>query len=94
MRYWRSPSRAVVECLLALGASLLLPLQAVAQQVPPAPPGVITALKGRATVRRVTLPRHDPLNVGDAVFFGDRLATERDSLLCILLGGYRHNIVE
>jgi len=93
MRYWRSPSRAVVECLLALGASLLLPLQAVAQQVPPVPPGVITALKGQATVAHLTLTRH-ALNVGDEVFFQDRLGTDRDALLCILLGGYRHNIVE
>ena len=70
----------VTVCVLAL-----VPQLALAQEAHKA--GVVTALKGQVVVARATLPRPAPLNFKDDVFFQDRVTTERDSTVRLLLGG-------
>ena len=77
-------SRKVRLSLLLLVLSLW-PALALAQQ--PSKAGVVTALRGQATVARIALPQPALLHFKDDVFFQDRVATERDSIVKVLLGG-------
>lgn len=86
MRSRRSPTLAVVVCLLILGQPLLLPAVAGAQQAPPKA-GVVTGLKGHATLARLPSPERRPLNFRDDVLFRDRIGTEQDSIVRVLMGG-------
>ena len=72
-------------CLLAVPAAWLLPARALAQQ--PRPAGVVTALKGQATLARAVTPQPIPLHFKDDVFFQDKVLTERDAVVKVLLGG-------
>ncbi len=49
--------------------------------------GVVTSLKGRATVSRLIIPQPIPLKVKDDVFVKDRIDTREDSIVRVLLGG-------
>jgi FecR-like protein len=49
--------------------------------------GVVTNLKGTATVARTTVPRETPLKLRDDVYVRDRIATGDASLVRMLLGG-------
>jgi len=73
-------SLCLMVCALAFA-----PQPALAQEEHKA--GVVTALKGQVVVARATLPRPSPLNFKDDVFFQDRVITERDSTVRLLLGG-------
>ena len=84
MRGMRSLLWALV-CLLTLPPNLLLPAIASAQQ--PRPAGVVTGLKGQATVARATQPRPLRLQFKDDVFFQDTVTTERGAVVKVLLGG-------
>ncbi|MGH7299603.1 MAG: FecR domain-containing protein, partial [Candidatus Rokuibacteriota bacterium] len=68
----------------ALSASLLPP--PVAAQAPD-PLGIVTALDGRATVARAALPAPLLLKFKDDVFGRDRIRTQENSLVRVLLGG-------
>lgn len=71
---------------MALVALLALwPALAGAQQ--PRKAGVVTALRGQAAVARATLTRPSPLAFKDDVYFQDKVTTERDSAVKVLLGG-------
>ena len=85
MRSPRGLRLGVLVSLLVLPPALLLPAPAVAQEIRKA--GVVTTLRGQATVARVALPQPAPLHFKDDVFFQDRLATERESVVRLLLGG-------
>lgn len=73
-----------VAAVLALSASLLPP--PVAAQTPD-PVGVVTTLDGRATVARAALPAPLVLKFKDDVFGRDRIRTQENSLVRVLLGG-------
>jgi FecR-like protein len=49
--------------------------------------GVVTNLKGTATVARTTAPREAPLKLRDDVYVRDRIATGDDARVRMLLGG-------
>ena len=49
--------------------------------------GVVTTLEGHVTVTRASLPQPAPLKFKDDVFVRDRIATSKDSVARILLGG-------
>lgn len=68
--------------LIALAAVVLGP-QAHAQDRA----GVITTLEGHVTVTRASLPQPAPLKFKDDIFVRDRVATGKDSVARILLGG-------
>ncbi|HYB73817.1 MAG TPA: hypothetical protein VED18_10615, partial [Candidatus Sulfotelmatobacter sp.] len=72
-------------CLLALPPNLLLPALARAQE--PRVAGVVTALQGQATVAHLAQPQPLPLHFKDDVFYQDKVTTERDSVVKVLLGG-------
>ena len=68
----------------AMAASLLPP--PVAAQTSDAV-GVVTTLDGRVTVARPTLPSPLALKFKDDVFGRDRISTQENSLVRVLLGG-------
>jgi hypothetical protein len=80
MRSSRSFRLWITVCVLALAPQI-----ALAQQARKA--GVVTALKGQVAVARAPLPGPAPLNFKDDVFYQDRVTTERDSSVRLLLGG-------
>jgi hypothetical protein len=49
--------------------------------------GVVTSLSGQADIARPAVPQPIPLRQKDAVFKGDRIATQEKSLARLLLGG-------
>lgn len=49
--------------------------------------GVVTTLEGHVTVTRASLPQPTPLKFKDDIFVRDRIATSKDSVARILLGG-------
>jgi hypothetical protein len=49
--------------------------------------GVVTTLEGHVTVTRASLPKPAPLKFKDDIFVRDRVATSKDSVARILLGG-------
>ena len=49
--------------------------------------GVVTTLEGHVTVTRASLPQPAPLKFKDDIFVQDRIATSKDSVARILLGG-------
>jgi hypothetical protein len=49
--------------------------------------GVVTTLEGNVTVSRAALPQPAPLRFKDDIFVRDRIATSKDSIARILLGG-------
>jgi hypothetical protein len=49
--------------------------------------GVVTTLEGHVTVARASLPKPAPLKFKDDIFVLDRIATGKDSVARILLGG-------
>ena len=49
--------------------------------------GVVTTLEGNVTVTRASLPQTAPLKFKDDIYVRDRVATSRDSIARILLGG-------
>jgi hypothetical protein len=49
--------------------------------------GVVTGLAGEAMVVHASLPRPKPLKFQDDVFFKDRIETQQESVVKILLGG-------
>ncbi len=49
--------------------------------------GVVSTLRGTATVARVSLPEPEPLKFRDSVFVRDRITTGDDSLVRMMLGG-------
>jgi hypothetical protein len=77
--------RSIPTRLLGLTAALALALgtQADAQERA----GVVTTLEGQVTVTRASLPAPAPLKFKDDVFVRDRIATGRDAVARILLGG-------
>jgi hypothetical protein len=72
--------------LLALAPLIGLgPVPASAQQ--PLPAGVVTTVKGEATVVRPTAAQPQTLKLKDALFTRDRIETRQDSIVRVLLGG-------
>jgi FecR protein len=69
--------------VLIAGLALFVHAQAEAQE----PAGVVTTLEGSVTVTRASLPRPAPLKFKDDIFVRDRIATGKDSVARILLGG-------
>ncbi|HEY7678153.1 MAG TPA: hypothetical protein VIG69_13855, partial [Candidatus Methylomirabilis sp.] len=67
-------------CLLAFAPS-------PGQAQEPRKAGVVTALQGQATVARAALPQPAPLHFKDDVFFQDKVTTERDAVVKVLLEG-------
>jgi hypothetical protein len=67
---------------LAVGA-VVFAAQAHAQERA----GVVTTLEGDVTVTRASLPRPAPLKFKDDIYVRDRVATGKDSVARILLGG-------
>ena len=49
--------------------------------------GIVTTMNGTATVARVSLARPAVLNFKDDVYVQDRITTEKDALVRVLLGG-------
>ncbi|MGH7349070.1 MAG: FecR domain-containing protein, partial [Candidatus Rokuibacteriota bacterium] len=76
--------RAWMAAVAALSASLLPP--PVAAQTPD-PVGVVTTLDGRVTVARAALPAPLVLKFKDDVFGRDRIRTQENALVRVLLGG-------
>src|SRR5687768_6364490 len=71
--------------LLALG--VLLTLATVTQPEAQERAGVVTTLEGNVTVMRASLTEPAPLKFKDDIFVKDRVATGKDSVARILLGG-------
>ena len=71
--------------LLALG--VLLALATVTQPEAQERAGVVTTLEGNVTVMRASLAEPAPLKFKDDIFVKDRVATGKDSVARILLGG-------
>jgi hypothetical protein len=74
--------KPVIRTLLVV-LTIALGTAAEAQQ----PAGVVTRLEGNVTVSRASLPQPAPLKFKDDVFVRDRIATSKDSVARILLGG-------
>jgi len=72
-----------MKATLALFVVLVAPASALAQ----APAGIITTLDGLATVTRRSQATPIPLKLKDFLFIGDRIATARESLLKVVVGG-------
>jgi hypothetical protein len=68
---------------LVAGLVLLTGAQAGAQERA----GVVTTLEGKVTVTRASLPQPAPLKFKDDIFVRDRIATGKDAVARILLGG-------
>lgn len=68
-------------------------MAAISVMLPPATPaqtsraGIVTTLKGTATVARTSAPEPTPLKFRDDVFVQDRITTGEQSIARILLGG-------
>jgi FecR-like protein len=69
--------------VLIAGLALFVDAQAEAQERA----GVVTTLEGSVTVTRASLPQPAPLKFKDDIFVRDRVATGKDSVARILLGG-------
>ena len=69
--------------LLVAAAAIAAGTQAHAQERA----GVVTTLEGNVTVSRAALPQPAPLRFKDDIFVRDRIATSKDSIARILLGG-------
>jgi hypothetical protein len=75
--------RVIAALLLTGAAALLLASSTLAQERV----GVVTNIKGFATVARVALPEPKPLHFRDDLFLRDRITTGERSIVRVLLGG-------
>jgi hypothetical protein len=73
------------KCLRALIAVVAVALGTHAEALDRA--GVVTTLEGHVTVTRASLPQPAQLKFKDDIFVLDRIATSKDSVARILLGG-------
>ena len=76
-------SAVVVAAVAALGVASFF----VSSHAQSARTGVVTTLEGRATVARVSLETPAPLKFKDEIYTQDKITTDKDSLVRVLLGG-------
>ena len=70
-----------------VGLAMLLSVTAIARAEEPTSAGFVTTLVGSASVTRVAQPQAVALRFKDNVYLRDRIATEENSVVRVLLGG-------
>jgi hypothetical protein len=70
-----------------VGLAMLLAVTGIARAEEPTSAGFVTTLVGSATVTRVAQPQAVALRFKDNVYLRDRIATEENSVVRVLLGG-------
>lgn len=82
-----STSKGAARCAVLVLVALLYVLGAGPAPAQERKVGTVTGLAGEATVVHASLPRPAPLRFQDDIFFQDRVETQQESAVKILLGG-------